>query len=356
VSDRDFSKAPAAQLSGLKLNDGWVVTAALPKTNSTGGTFSFFYDVQNGGREGFLKAIDFTEAFEPGVDTIRALAKLTVAFELERDIVFLCAERRLSNVVIGIAHGDVQVPGFDPMMARVYYIIFERAEGDVRGQTDIKARLDTHWSLLALRDVCLGLEQVHRYQIAHQDTKPSNVLIYPNKAFRITDFGRAAMKGRAVYHDEFAVPGDCTYAPPELLYGSTHQEFTVRRNGCDLYMLGNLASFMFTGVNMTSNIFSRLKEEFHPNNWNGTFSQVLPYLQQAFAESLVDISAAMDPEIRPQIVPLIRELCNPDLSKRGHPRGVGGVQQYNLVRYTSQLTNLCKRNEIEQRTKKNKTG
>src|SRR4051794_28441423 len=116
MSTRDVSTVPAAHLMGLTLNGGWIVTAALPAKSSTGGAFSFFYEVQNGERRGFLKAIDFTEAFEPGTDSIRSLAKLTVAFELERDIVFLCAKERLSKVVIAINHGDVQVPGFEPMI------------------------------------------------------------------------------------------------------------------------------------------------------------------------------------------------------------------------------------------------
>ncbi len=216
MSDRDLSKVPAAKLEGLKLSDGWIVTSALPKKSSSGGTFSFFYEVENGGRKGFLKAIDFTDAFEPGMDTIKALNRLTAAFELERDILVLCAEKRLSKVVIAIAHGEVQVPGFDAVSGRVFYLIFERAEGDVRGQADTTNRLDTLWSLRALRDVCLGLEQIHRHQIAHQDTKPSNVLHYKDTTFRITDFGRSSRRGRAVYHDEFDVPGDNTYAPPEL--------------------------------------------------------------------------------------------------------------------------------------------
>ncbi len=40
MSDRDLTKVPAARLAGLKLSDGWVVTAALPKKSSSGGTFS----------------------------------------------------------------------------------------------------------------------------------------------------------------------------------------------------------------------------------------------------------------------------------------------------------------------------
>jgi eukaryotic-like serine/threonine-protein kinase len=354
--NRDLAQVPAANLDGLNLQNGWTVTAALPKKSSSGGTFSFFYNAKNGTREGFVKAIDFTEAFEPGTETIRALANLTAAFELERDIVFLCANERLSKVVVGIDHGSVQVPGFEPMMGKVYYIIFERADGDVRGQADITNRLDTYWCLQAVRDVCLGLEQVHRFQIAHQDPKPSNVLFYKDKTFRITDFGRAAMKGRSVYHDNYNIPGDGTYAPPELLYNSIHPDFTVRRNGCDLYMLGNLAAFMFSGANVTANIFSRLGEEFYWFKWQGSYDQVLPYLQQAFNEALEDLAKATDAAVREPVVSMIRELCNPDLSRRGHPRGIGTPQQYSLIRYTSQLTNLCKRYEIELRVKRKKAG
>jgi hypothetical protein len=159
------------------------------------------------------------------------------------------------------------------------------------------------------------------------------------------------MKGRQVYHDEFVMPGDWTYAPLELLYGSMHAEFAIRRNGCDLYMLGNLAAFMFAGVNITANILSRVQADFHPNKWHGTYIQVLPHLQHAFGETLKDIALAVDAEVRDHVVPIIRELCNPDLSKRGHPRVVGGDQQYLLIRYTSQLTNLCKRYQVEHRIK-----
>ena len=280
MADRDFSNVAAAKLAGLSLAGGWVVDRALPKKSSSGGTFSFFYEAHNGDRVGFLKAIDFTEAFEPGVDTVTRLKNLTAAFELERDIVLLCAERRLSKVVKAIAHGEVQVPDMGAIEGRVFYLIFEKADGDVRGQSDVTNRLDTHWCLRAIRDVCLGLEQIHRLHIAHQDTKPSNVLFYPDKNFRITDFGRSSKKDRQVYHDEYDFAGDYTYAPPELLYGSKHTEFSVRRFGTDLYMLGNLVAFMFSGINVTADIFSRIDAGFHYSNWHGTYSQVLPHVQR----------------------------------------------------------------------------
>ncbi len=117
-------------------------------------------------------------------------------------------------------------------------------------------------------------------------------------------------------------------------------------------MLGNLAAFMLCGVNVTANMFSRLSEEFHPVNWHGSYEQVLPYVRKAFEETLADLATAIDVDVRDQLLPVIRELCNPDLSKRGHPRGIGSSQQYTLIRYTSQLTNLCGRYELERRIKR----
>ena len=72
----------------------------------------------------------------------------------------------------------------------------------------------------------------------------------------------------------------------------------------------------------------------------------------AFNETTAVIADAIDLEIRERIVPIIRELCNPDLAQRGHPRGLGGGDQYSLIRYTSQLTTLAQRFELEQRMKR----
>ena len=241
------------------------------------------------------------------------------------------------KVVKAIAHGEVQVPGMGVIEGRVFYLIFEKAEGDVRGQSDITNRLDTQWSLRAIRDVCRAGASPSSACGATATHKPSNVLSYPDQTFRITDFGRSSKKDRQIYHDEFDIAGDWTYAPPELLYGSKHAEFSVRRFGTDLYMLGNLVAFMFSD-DATANVFSRIDPGFHYSNWHGAYAQALPYVQRAFNETTVAIAAAIDPDIRDKVVPIICELCNPDLARRGHPRGIGGGDQYSLIRYTSQLT------------------
>jgi serine/threonine protein kinase len=346
------AKPPAASaLLGLTLSDGWKVVGRVQRSpNATGGTFSHSFVVEKSGQLGFLKAFDFSEAFA-AQNTIEMLRILTSAYEHERDVLQICRDRRLSKVVIAIDHGDIEVPGYDAMSGRVFYLLFEKAEGDIRGQVDRKARFDEVWSIQALRDVSLGLWQVHRQMIAHQDMKPSNVLYYGHGGFRIADFGRSSRRGSAVWYDEAAVAGDRNYAPPEQLYGFRHPDFVTRRFGCDLYMLGNLAAFMFAGVNITGSIFSRLDQQFHWKVWQGSYEQVQPYIQEAFTRVLEDLESQIPENLRPLVVPLIRDLCNPDLARRGHPRGIGRQDQYSLERYVSDLTLLSQRIAIQQRVK-----
>lgn len=341
----------ADKLQGLTLENGWVVTRHLARNpNGTGGTFSQSYEVKNGAKRGFLKAFDFSAAFDPGVDTAGAIQILVESYNHERDILGYCGDRKLSNVVIAMDHGSIQVPGLSQMEGRVFYLIFELADCDVRVQMDTTKSFDALWCMRALKDVTLGLHQVHKEMIAHQDAKPSNVLAYGEKGFKIADFGRSSRKGQAVRHDGMTIAGDRTYAPPELLYGYTHPDFVPRRIGCDLYMLGNLAGFLFSGVNVTASLLAALDPQHHPKQWGGTYQEVLPYLQNAFTVVLGDIAPLVDELVRDEVVTLIREQCNPDIERRGHSKSVGRSDQYSLERHVSHLDLAAKRLAVRLRT------
>jgi hypothetical protein len=141
-----------------------------------------------------------------------------------------------------------------------------------------------------------------------------------------------------VWYDGRNVAGDKTYSPPELLYGFRHEEFIPRRMGCDLYMLGNLGSFLFSGVNVTGQLLAHLDPQHHPTAWTAsTYADVLPYLQRSFTQVLEDLAPQIDERVRGTVIPIIKALCNPDLSKRGHRRGIGRYDQYSLERYVSEL-------------------
>lgn len=339
----------AEQLAGMTLDGGWKVVRKVVHVPSSGGVFSVPYIVEDkDGKEHFLKALDFSEAFNDP-DPARKLQDMTSAYNHERDVLEHCRDRRLSRVVLAVTHGYAQVPGFSNIEGRVAYLIFELAESDVRKQVDLKNRLDCLISLSILNDVTLGLMQLHKEAIAHQDLKPSNVLTYGDSSCRVGDFGRSSRRGYHVWLDNLGVVGDRTYAPLEQLYSNFHSDFVVRRVGCDLYMLGNLAAFLFSGINVTASLFSRLDAAFHPSKWSGTYGQVLPHLHHAFAQVLADLDTVVDPLVRTEVGRMVRELCDPDPAKRGHKKGIGSASQYSLERYKSQTDLLLKRTAVSAR-------
>lgn len=340
----------AEQLLGLDLDGGWRVTEKLKKSkNGSGGKFSFSYKVEREGKVAFLKAFDFSEAFIPPLDPIEELPKLISTYTHEKDLLQECGNKKLSNVVVAIDSGRISIPGMSDMEGTAYYLIFEIADGDVRIQMDVARAKDIVWTTRVIQGVALGLFQVHRQMIAHQDVKPSNVLLYNDKLSKIADLGRASKKGRAALHDLLDIPGDRTYAPPELLFSFIAPDFNVRRFGCDLYMLGNLICFMNTGTNITSLLFDRLHPQHHWNNWGGTYKEVLPFLQKAFAQVIAELRSQIDERVRDKVIPILQELCTPDIARRGVPSRVGMPDQYSLERYISRLDVLAKEIQIRMR-------
>ena len=119
--------------------------------------------------------------------------------------------------------------------------------------------------------------------------------------------------------------------------------------GTDLYMLGNLAAFLFTGTNVTESLMARLDPHHHWTRWRSHYAGVLPYLQEAFGRVLEELETRLPDEVRADVLPLVRQLCNPDLSLRGHPRGIGRHVQYSMERYVSRLTHVVTMVEIKAR-------
>ena len=216
-------------LEGLTLKNDWKVEKQVTRPDdATGGVHSCSYIVVKAGRKCFLKAFDFSRAFE-AADFAVALQFHTAAYLYERDLLLFCGQKKLRRVVHALDYGEVQVPTYENLNGRVLYLIFELADNNMRGQVSKESRLDTACCVRALKDVAAAINQVHGVRIAHQDTKPSNVLLF-GTAFRLADFGARRAKAYQAVHDHLAVAGDRTYAPPEQLYEMRAADFNARRN------------------------------------------------------------------------------------------------------------------------------
>jgi serine/threonine protein kinase len=331
----------------LLLPGNWrVVDRFAPDPGATGGNFSVGYIVEHPSRgRAFLKAIDYSRAFGAS-DVPRALQALTEAFNFERDVLEKCRREGMNRVVHAVADGQIEVPGA-PGIGTVNYLIFELAEADVRKFKDTDSRFAEAWALRALHHVATGLMQLHNHGIAHQDLKPSNVLIFEGASSKIGDLGRASYVGHAAPHDRLIVAGDPSYAPPELLYGRRGGDWQLQCQSCDMYLLGSLTFFLFSSVSATAAMLANLDPNHAPAAWSGSFESVLPYLRHAFNLAAEEFEDGLSDDFRSDIGRITRELCDPDPSHRGHPKARSSLgSPFSLERYVSDFNLLARRAEI----------
>jgi serine/threonine protein kinase len=350
MTDNDRAANAAYNLAGLSLPEGWHVESLLERSDSsTGGNFSVGYLVRHDdGREAYLKALDYSRAFSSS-NPPKVLLALTQAFEFERNILQTCKASHLDRIVVTITDGTIQVPG-NFKYEHVSYLIFELATGDIRNRLDLDRSFELGIRLRTLHQVAIGLEQLHKVDIAHQDLKPSNVLLFETAGAKLADLGRASQRNTPAPHDILPFAGDPSYAPPETLYGHLQHDWVQRRIGCDLYHLGSLAYFFFTQVGMTAAIHLYLDAAHHHTNWGMGFHSVLPHVRDAFDRAMDAFHMrvkAIQPKLADELNGLVRSLCEPDPKIRGDAFSIQhGTNRLSLQRFISRFDLLARRTEL----------
>ena len=341
----------AARLKGMKLSSGWVVTEEIPRLpGATGGQFSCVYKVEKDGKTAFLKALDYSKAEEisaaTGVDTLTALQSLINAYQFERNLLRQCKEKRMDRIVIALEDGSVRVDAGP--FGEVNYLIFEPAEGDVRKHLSLLQNLNLVWILKCLHQIATGLFQLHSARVAHQDLKPSNVLVFSENLSKLADLGCASVQGSVSPRDDLEFAGDMTYAPPELLYGNVDPDWGPRRQAVDVYHFGSMVMFFFCGVSMTAMILANMPSDHLYAVWGGTYSEVLAEVRHAFGMALDEFEKNVPGKELPRTLrAALSQLCDPEPRRRGHPSNrQGSNNPYSLERYMSLFDLLSQRAAI----------
>ena len=339
---------PAEMLAGKTLEGGWTVGDRIELgPDPTGGNFSVSYTVASQEKgNAFLKALDYSGAFLAD-DPARELQRMTQAYNFERDVVAAC--HGMDRVVRAITDGKIRVEGAEAG-GIVEYIIFELADGDVRNHLAQIGDFELAWRMRCLHHVATGLKQLHSAGIAHQDLKPSNVLVFSRRISKVGDLGRAAVRGQEAPHEDCECAGDLSYGPPELLYGFVDPDWTKRRLGCDAYLLGSMVFFMFSAVSATALLMGQLTGEHRWGSWGGTYDEVLPYLREAFNHVLEMFSSQVaNVKLRTELTSLVRELCDPDPNVRGDPKNrQRGANPFSMERYLTRFDVLARRADLGQ--------
>jgi len=341
---------PAEKLNGVKLEGGWTVINRIGNSSSEGRYLSICYEVMNEkGEKAFLKALDYTLALEQ-IDPAMALHDLTESFTMERDILKQCKGSKLRRVAFHIADGTVKLEGFGGY-GQVSYIIFDSAKYDIRREKELWVDFDVAWCLRSLHETAVGIQELHTLGIAHQNLKPSKILVFPENGCKISDMERASHRYLEPSFKNNFIPA-IGYVSPEQWYGWPFgNNFNERFLG-DLYQLGSLIFFFFLGCSATQAIQMKLSKNNEKSFEKTEFIQDLPYIKQAFGEALVDLSKSVDkyiPRQTEEILRITELLCEPDPRQRGDKRVLSFVYvpQYDLQPFISRFETLARKAELK---------
>ncbi|MFJ3720523.1 protein kinase [Streptomyces sp. NPDC090057] len=151
---------------------------------------------------------------------------------------------RLSHPNIVTVHdwGDGTVGG-----RHVFYLVMERVQGQSL-QRRLQTSPGTPWRTAAgwAVQIAQALVAAHAHGVIHRDIKPANVLLTPEGAAKVLDFGVAKFVGEAMSVHYLTATGTPLGSPP---YMSPEQAEGVREldHRSDLYSLGCLLYHAVTG-------------------------------------------------------------------------------------------------------------
>lgn len=335
----------AYDLVGKTLGGKWKVTKQLTKSG-TGGNFSVCYLVEYDGKEYFLKALDFS-SISHSVGLVDGMSAKLNEFRYERDLSNYCKDKQVNKVVIIVGFGEEVFPNY--IIGSVAYLVFEKADCDVRKFMDISQTTDVAWCFKSLKDIAIGLRNLHNVGVSHQDLKPSNILVF-NEESKISDLGRSMCENLKGPYNDWKFSGDQTYAPWEVFYRYTlTDDWHLQNYMTDCFLLGNLIAFYLTGSTVTALMGNFLPLNLHPAYYRGSFKAIESNLLDAF-QNILDVLESSLPSVvdKQRVKRMIESLCYPIPEKRGHPKAVNSREpNYDLQRYITELNYLQTKTEFE---------
>jgi eukaryotic-like serine/threonine-protein kinase len=125
----------------------------------------------------------------------------------------------------------------------IYFMVMEQVRGEnLHRMLQRDVRLE--WAVFAplFREILLAVRALHQAGIIHRDLKPSNIIITPERAVKILDFGLAMEAGDdASAGSDRDVLGSPHYLSPEQIDGQTVDARS------DIYQLGLILYRALTG-------------------------------------------------------------------------------------------------------------
>ena len=150
---------------------------------------------------------------------------------------------REAKTIAALSHPNI-IEIYDAQIDQdVAWYAMELSAGDTVADQLARGALPVARALEIARDVARALDLMHGRGVLHRDVKPSNVLLFPDGAVKVSDFGLALSPGDESLTSLDHAVGTKRYLPPERLRGGEHTE------ACDIYALGVVLFEMLAGKN-----------------------------------------------------------------------------------------------------------
>src|SRR3954449_7096442 len=179
----------------------------------------------------------------------RPVAVKVLRSEYTGDPTFLARFRAEAQHAASLSHPNIaavfdygEVTAEDGSGETLAYLVMELVEGEpLSAVLRREAPLDTTATLSVLRQAAFALAEAHRAGMVHRDVKPGNILVRPDGAVKITDFGIAHSARSVALTKTGQVIGTPQYLSPEQAEGR------LATPASDVYALGLIGYECLTG-------------------------------------------------------------------------------------------------------------
>ena len=126
-----------------------------------------------------------------------------------------------------------------------------------------------------IRQICVGIREIHRMKIAHRDLKPENIFINANMNIKIGDFGLSRQLNPNKTHiSTLHVAGTQLYMAPEIYEGKYNEKSDMYALGCIIY------EFIFLHFYYVDKQMNKIKK---------IYTNIYNYKWQTLIDSLLEI-------------------------------------------------------------------